>query len=106
MATPDILVIQVEASGAYSQLAWQAPLSPPSGYFLDFYETYVREETSEADLGVYTVDADALRVEFTVTPYSEWLVVIGSVTICTSPYVQAHHEKHKDLHIDSVMLLA
>jgi hypothetical protein len=69
VATPDILVIQVEASGAYSQLAWQAPLSPPSGYFLDFYETYVREETSEADLGVYTVDADALRVEFTVTPY-------------------------------------
>ena len=79
VATPDILVVRVDASGAYDQLVWQTPPSSPSGYFVNFYETYIQEETSEADLGVYRVDARPtdpaqtmpVTLVFTVTPHSE-----------------------------------
>ena len=98
VATPDILVIQVEASGGYSQLDWQTPPSSSLGYFADFDETYIQEGTSDADLGVYRVNALAqglvlppLPVEFTVTPYSEWLVVIGNVTIISYTSFCVHH---------------
>lgn len=67
MDPPEKLVIEVKAAGAYSLLNWirngdnfdaspdaDFPASPER--FFHFFEAYVREPTSEADLGLYEVN--------------------------------------------------
>ena len=83
---PEKLVIETRASGGYQQFDWQrngiafgtSPFIVTLQEFPNFFEIYVREPTTANDLGVYEVEA-GLEVQFTVTPYSEYIYVISCV---------------------------
>ena len=98
---PEKLVLETRASGGYSQLEWNrngnpfrtaentGSLSPfiiTLQEFPNFFEIFVRDNTTANDLGVYEVElilapgqtGQAPEVDFTVTPYSEYMYV----TLC------------------------
>ena len=89
---PEKLVLETRASGGYAQFEWQRngnPFMVASGpfpisleEFPNFFETYVRDNTTVNDLAEYNVDllmgTQAPEVDFTVTPYSECVYV----TVC------------------------
>ena len=90
---PEKLVLETRASGGYSQFEWQRngnPFMVGSGRFPisleefpNFFEIYVRDNTTVNDLAEYNVDLlqgepQVSEVEFTVTPYSEYVYV----TVC------------------------
>ena len=93
---PEKLVIETRASGGYRLLEW---LRNGNGFmvaagafpisleeFSNFFENFVRDNTTVNDLGVYEVEltlgtgqtGQAPEVQFTVTPYSEYVYV----TVC------------------------
>ena len=97
---PEKLVIETRASGGYSQLEWNrngnpfriaentgslSPFIVTLQEFSNFFEIFVREPTTTDDLGVYEMElvvgtgqTQAPEVDFTVTPYSEYVYV----TVC------------------------
>ena len=87
------LVLETRASGGYRQFDWTRngndfmvaagafPISLQE--FPNFFEIFVRDNTTANDLGVYEADIvggepQAPEVDFTVTPYSECVYV----TVC------------------------
>ena len=94
------LVLETRASGGYSQFDWlrngnafrtventqtSSPFIITLQEFSNFFEIYVRDNTTVNDLGVYEADlqlgtgqTQAPEVDFTVTPYSEYVYV----TVC------------------------
>ena len=95
------LVLETRASGGYQQFDWTrngnefrtientqslSPFIVTLEEFSNFFEIYVRDNTTVSDLGVYEVElalgtgqtGQAPEVEFTVTPYSEYVYV----TVC------------------------
>ena len=87
---PEKLVIETRASGGYGQFDWQrngvgfgtSPFIVTLQEFPNFFEIFVREPTNPSDLGEYEVEA-GLEVDFTVTPYSEYMYVILCVVFGT-----------------------
>ena len=87
LSPPEKLVIETRASGGYSQFDWERNGEPfGSNSFIvtlqevpNFFEIFVREPTNASDLGVYEVEAGVSEVDFTVTPYSEYMYVISCV---------------------------
>ena len=83
---PEKLVIETRASGGYGQFDWNrngvpfgtSPFIVTLQNFPNFFEIYVREPTNANDLGVYEVEAGP-EIDFTVTPYSEYMYVISCV---------------------------
>ena len=83
---PEKLVIETRASGGYGQFDYVRNGNPfgSSSFtvtlqeFPNFFEIFVREPTTANDLGVYEVEAGP-EVDFTVTPYSEYMYVISCV---------------------------
>ena len=97
---PEKLVIETRASGGYRQFDWTrngnefrtaANTHSSSSFiitlqeFSNFFEIFVRDNTTVNDLGVYEADLVAgtgqtqvPEVDFTVTPYSEYVYV----TVC------------------------
>ena len=83
---PEKLVIETRASGGYGQFDWQrnavafgtSPFIVTLPEFPNFFEIFVREPTNTSDLGLYEAEA-GLEVDFTVTPYSEYMYVISCV---------------------------
>ena len=87
---PEKLVIETRASGGYRQLDWTKnmdtftttqgqPFTVTPQEFPNFFEIFVREPTTVNDLGLYEVDLTGLQiseVDFTVTPYSKFIVYI------------------------------
>ena len=90
---PEKLVLEVEASGAYSTIRWyrngveSSATAEGAGFqvqqpeeFPNFYEIFVRDPTTTDDPGIYTVElipggifqSAPDDIEFTVTPYGEW----------------------------------
>ena len=92
------LVIETRASGGYQWLEWSkngypfrtventqssSPFIVTIQEFPNFFEIFVRDNTTVNDLGVYEVELvggqpQAPEVDFTVTPYSEYVYV----TVC------------------------
>ena len=90
------LVLETRASGGYREFEWNRngnPFMVGSGRFpvsledfSNFFEIYVRDNTTVNDLGVYQAElvlgtgqtGQAPEVDFTVTPYSEYVYV----TVC------------------------
>ena len=85
---PEKLVIETRASGGYQQFDWvknQNPFTLSQGQpftvtlqeFSNFFEIFVRDNTTANDLGVYEVDLalitglQAPEIDLTVTPYSK-----------------------------------
>ena len=83
---PEKLVIETRASGGYGQFDWSrnafpfgtSPFIVTLQEFPNFFETFVREPTNASDLGVYEAEAGP-ELDFTVTPYSEYMYVISCV---------------------------
>ena len=83
---PEKLVIETRASGGYWLFDWQRYANPfgTSSFlvtlqeFPNFLEIFVRVPTNASDLGVYEVEIGP-EVDFTVTPYSEYMYVISCV---------------------------
>ena len=98
------LVIETRASGGYQWLEWskngypfRAAGAPGTSPFIvtiqefpNFFEIFVRDNTTVNDLGVYEVDlvvgtgqtqTQVPEVDFTVTPYSEYVCNC----VCLSP---------------------
>ena len=97
---PEKLVLETRASGGYQLSEWlrngngfrtventgsSSPFIITLQEFLNFFEIFVRDNTTVNDLGVYEVDlvlgtgqTQAPEVDFTVTPYSEYVYV----TVC------------------------
>ena len=90
---PEKLIIETRASGGYSQFEWMRngnPFQVASGpfpisleEFPNFFEIFVRDNTTVNDLAEYNVDllggqTQAPEVDFTITPYSECMYV----TVC------------------------
>ena len=96
---PEKLVIETRASGGYQWLEWskngfpfRAAGTPGTSPFIvtiqefpNFFENFVRDNTTADDLGVYEVEVvlapgqtQVPEVEFAVTPYSEYVYV----TVC------------------------
>ena len=98
---PEKLVLETRASGGYRQFDWlrngneirtaentqsSSPFIITLQEFPNFFEIFVRDNTTVSDLGVYEVDlqlgtgqtGQAPEVQFTVTPYSEYMYV----TVC------------------------
>ena len=89
---PEKLVLEVEASGAYSTIRWdrngeEFSTTEGAGFqvqqpeeFPNFYEIFVRDPTTADDLGIYDVEvliggifqAEPDDIVFTVLPYGEW----------------------------------
>ena len=81
------LVIETRASGAYQQIDWQRnrnpftltqgqPFSVLLQEFPNFFDIFVRDNTTVSDLGLYTVDLPGSQVQeliFAVTPYSKYM---------------------------------
>ena len=99
LSPPEKLVLETRASGGYQWLEWDrngnhfrtaentlslSPFIITLQEFSNFFEIYVRDNTTVNDLGVYEVDlilgtgAQVPEVDFTVTPYSEYVYV----TVC------------------------
>ena len=95
LETSEKLVLETRASGVYSQFDWLRdgnrftttpgmPFSVTPQEFPNFFEIFVRDNTTANDLGVYEADLQVgtglqvPEVEFTVTPYSEYVYV----TVC------------------------
>ena len=86
LSPPEKLIIETRASGGYGQFDWQrngnafgtSQFIVTLQEFPNFFEIFVHEPTNASDLGVYEVDV-ALEVDFTVTPYSEYMYVISCV---------------------------
>ena len=80
---PEKLVLETRASGGYQLLDWNrngipfgtSPFIVTLQDFSNFFEIYVRAPTNASDLGVYEVEVGP-EVDFTVTPYSEYMYVI------------------------------
>ena len=90
------LVLETRASGGYREFEWNRngnPFMLGSGLFpialqefSNFFEIFVRNNTTVNDLGVYEVGlvlgtgqtGQAPEVDFTVTPYSEYVYA----TVC------------------------
>ena len=78
---PEKLVIEIRASGGYGQLDWARNQNPfgSSSFtvtlqeFPNFFEIFVREPTNPSDVGVYEAEAGP-EIDFTVTPYSEYIM--------------------------------
>ena len=96
---PEKLVIETRASGGYQWLEWskngfpfRAAGTPGTSPFIvtiqefpNFFENFVRDNTTADDLGVYEVEVvlspgqtQVPELEFAVTPYSEYVYV----TVC------------------------
>ena len=86
LSPPEKLVIETRASGGYGQFDWQrngvgfgtSPFIVTLQEFPNFFEIFVREPTNPSDVGVYEAEV-GLEVQFTVTPYSEYMYVISCV---------------------------
>ena len=95
------LVLETRASGGYRQVDWLrngnpfrtaantqslSPFIVTIQEFSNFFEIFVRDNTTVNDLGVYEVEltlgtgqsGQVPEVDFTVTPYSEYVYV----TVC------------------------
>ena len=84
---PEKLVLETRASGGYSVFDWTRNgdrFSATIQEFSNFFEIFVREPTTADDLGVYEVELGVgtgpqlPEIQFTVTPYSEYVYV----TVC------------------------
>ena len=86
---PEKLVLETRASGGYWQLDWSKngnaftlaegqPFTVTLQEFSNFFEIFVRDNTTTNDLGVYEVDLQlnigsrVPEVDFAVTPYSKY----------------------------------
>ena len=86
LSPPEKLVIETRASGGYGQFDYQrngipfgtSPFIVTLQDFSNFFEIFVRAPTNANDLGVYDVEV-GLEIDFTVTPYSEYMYVISCV---------------------------
>ena len=87
---PEKLVLETRASGGYREFEWIRngnPFMVASGRFpvsvedfSNFFEIFVRDNATVNDLGVYDVELvggepQVPEVDFTVTPYSEYVYV-------------------------------
>ena len=87
---PEKLVLETTASGGYREFEWIRngnPFMVASGRFpvsvedfSNFFEIFVRDNATVNDLGVYDVELvggepQVPEVDFTVTPYSEYVYV-------------------------------
>ena len=87
---PEKLVIETRASGGYGQFDYQrnaipfgtSPFIVTLQDFSNFFEIFVRAPTNASDLGVYEVEAGP-ELDFTVTPYSEYMYLISFVVFDT-----------------------
>ena len=98
---PEKLILETRASGGYQWLEWQrnghpfmlasGPFSVTLQEFPNFFEIFVREPTTANDLGWYEAELvggqpQVPEVDFTVTPYSEYVYVTVRVycndTLC------------------------
>ena len=87
--SPEKLVLETRASGGYRQLDWSKngnaftlaegqPFTVTLQEFSNFFEIFVRDNTTTNDLGVYEVDLQlnigsrVPEVDFIVTPYSKY----------------------------------
>ena len=87
---PEKLVLETRASGGYQQFDWTKSVNPftltPGQPFTitlqefpNFFEIFVRDNTTANDLGVYEVDlvldggSQVPEVQFAVTPYSKYM---------------------------------
>ena len=86
---PEKLVLETRASGGYRQFDWirnGSPFTTYSGPFLvtlqefpNFFEIFVRDNTTANDLGIYEADLilntgpQVPEVQFVVTPYSKYM---------------------------------
>ena len=89
---PKKLVLETRASGGYRQFDWTKnghvftiaqgqPFSITLQEFPNFFEIFVRDNTSTNDLGVYEADlilntGQVPAVDFIVTPYSKYNVYV------------------------------
>ena len=88
---PAKLVLETRASGGYRQLDWSkngvaftlslGSFTVTLQEFPNFFEIFVRDNTSTNDLGVYEVDlilntGQVPEVDFIVTPYSKYNVYV------------------------------
>ena len=92
LSPPEKLVIETRASGGYRQFDWlrngnefrtagntqsMSPFIVTLQEFSNFFEIYVRDNTTVTDLGVYEAElvlqgqSQAPEVDFIVTPYSK-----------------------------------
>ena len=95
---PEKLVFETRASGGYREIYWEKngnpftlaqgqPFTVTLQEFSNFFEIFVRDNTTASDLGVYEVDliinthqiSQAREVQFTVTPYSKYTYVCNFV---------------------------
>ena len=91
---PERLVLETRASGGYREFEWDRNGNPfmvgSGGFpvsladFSNFFEIFVRDTTTVNDLGVYEAELiggepQVPEVDFTVTPYSEYVYVIVCV---------------------------
>ena len=91
LSPPEKLVLETRASGGYSQFEWTRngnPFMLGSGRFPisleefpNFFEIFVRDNTTVNDLGVYEVEfilapgqTQIPEIEFAVTPYSKLII--------------------------------
>ena len=101
---PEKLVIETRASGTYQMFDWQrngnafrtisnqgpSPFIVTLQEFSNFFEIFVRDNTTANDLGVYEVDLilntgpQVQEVDFAVTPYSKFTCrfMIAQFAIC------------------------
>ena len=90
---PEKLVLEVEASGAYERFNWQrngatfsfiqgAAFPISTDRYFNFFEVYVQQSTTSADLGLYEValvqfgsqnNINAIDQRFMVVPYGEFV---------------------------------
>ena len=108
---PEKLVIETRASGGYKQVEWKRngnPFGVVEGQpftvtvpdeFPNFFEIFVREPTTESDLGVYEVDffvnsgqTQAPEPDFAVTPYSK-CTYIKFIIMLITPQVERKKKK-------------
>ena len=87
--SPEKLVLETRASGRYGQLEWVKngygfileqgqPFTVTIQEFPNFFEIFVRDNTTTNDLGVYEVDLvggqpQVPEIQFVVTPYSKYM---------------------------------
>ena len=92
---PEKLVIETRASGGYQQFDWSKngneftlthgrPFTITLQEFPNFFEIFVRDNTTTNDLGLYEVElilntgSQVPELDFAVTPYSKYMYV----TLC------------------------
>ena len=94
---PEKLVLETRASGGYQQFDWSKngnvfttaqgrQFTVTIQEFPNFFEIFVRDNTTTNDLGVYEVDlipnagqAQVPELDFIVTPYSKYMYVTSCV---------------------------